>query len=444
MTAAFNQFLKALERTERMPLPGLARYQEQLLIRLVRHARENLPYYRRRLEPLFGADGTVNLSRWNDVPVLTREDAVANNAQMRVPQLAAEYGEVGEFHTSGSTGLSLSVANNALVSLATNALFTRMVRWFGLDTSRPLAVLRRFPDEQIPRNAEGRMERGWSLADPEASSYKLEILTPVEVQLQWLARHKAPYLLTFPSGALDLAHAVSPAHGRSLGIEMIFLIGETVPEGIAELIGERLGARVAGIYACQEIGSIACECNAVALYHVSVENALVEIVDEHGRDVAPGSRGRVILTGLYNYAMPFIRYEIGDIAVAGTGPCACGRTLPTIKRIEGRTRNMFLFRDGTRFWPRNSTILPMHAFVPFRRYQLVQLDQENIEFRYIPDGSGRLPDIAALNAYVRQSIHSSLNFTIKEVEKLPSSPSGKVEEFISNVPGALSAAATGL
>ena len=236
MTVAFDQFLTALERTERMPLADLARYQEQLLIRLVRHAGENLPYYRRRLDPLFAADGDVDLSRWNDVPILRREDAIANSAQMRVPQLPAEYGEVGEFHTSGSTGVSLSVATNALVSLATNALFTRMVRWFGLDTSRPLAVLRRFPDEQIPRDAEGQIERGWSLADPEAFSYKLEILTPIEVQLEWLARHKAPYLLTFPSGVLGLAHAVTPEHGRSLGIEMVFLIGETVPEGTAEFV----------------------------------------------------------------------------------------------------------------------------------------------------------------------------------------------------------------
>jgi hypothetical protein len=240
MTAAFNQFLKTLERTERMPLPDLARYQEQLLIRLVRHAGENLPYYRRRLDPLFTADGDVDLSRWNDVPILTREDAIADSAQMRVPQLPAEYGEVGEFHTSGSTGMSLSVATNALVGLATNALFTRMVRWFGLDTSRPLAVLRRFPDEQIPRDA---IERGWSLADPGEFSYKLEILTPIELQLEWLARHKAPYLLTFPSGAWELARAVTPEHGRSLGIEMVFLIGETVPEGTAALIRTPGGAR---------------------------------------------------------------------------------------------------------------------------------------------------------------------------------------------------------
>lgn len=435
----FEQFLKALGRTERMPLRDLARYQEHLLIRLVLHASENLPYYRRRLDPVFTADGGVDLSRWNDVPILTRDEAIAHGAEMRVPALSAQYGAVGEFHTSGSTGVPLTVASNAFVSTTSNALFTRMVRWFGLDTSRPLAVLRRFPDEQIPADAEGAVERGWSFADPETLMYKLEILTPVQTQLEWLARHKAPYLLTFPSGALGLAHAVTPEQGRSLGIEMVFLVGETVPEGAADMIAERLGARIAPVYACQEIGTIACICNAEPHYHVTAENALVEIVDEQGKDVAPGGRGRVILSGFYNYAMPFIRYEIGDIAVAGARPCSCGRTLPVIARIDGRRRNMFVFRDGTRFWPRSSTVRPTHAFVPFQRYQWVQLDEDNIEFRYTPDGSDRTPDVAALNTYARQAIHPSLCFTVKEVESLTSGPSGKFEEFISNVPGANSA-----
>ena len=78
--------------------------------------------------------------------------------------------------------------------------------------------------------------------------------------------------------------------------------------------------------------------------------------------------GRVIVTRLYNYAMPFIRYELGDFAVAGTGPCACGRTLPVIARIKGRARNAFVFRDGSRMWPRSLMIQSMHAFVAFSRF----------------------------------------------------------------------------
>jgi phenylacetate-CoA ligase len=137
---------------------------------------------------------------------------------------------------------------------------------------------------------------------------------------------------------------------------MVFLIGETIPDGTREFIAERLGARSAGIYSCQEIGAIACECEAAPHYHVAAENALVEILDESGRDVAPGGRGRVVVTGFYNYAMPFIRYELGDLAEAGSAPCGCGRAAPIIARIEGRSRHAFIFRDGTRLWPRAAMV----------------------------------------------------------------------------------------
>jgi phenylacetate-CoA ligase len=134
----------------------------------------------------------------------------------------------------------------------------------------------------------------------------------------------------------------------------------------------------------------------------------VEIVDDRGRDVRAGERGRVIVTGLYNYVMPFIRYELGDIAVAGAGNCPCGRTLPVIARVEGRSRNAFVFRDGSRMWPRTSMVRAMAPFVPFTRFQMVQLDFERIEFRYLPDGSGRAPDVAALNAHARAVFHPSV------------------------------------
>jgi phenylacetate-CoA ligase len=436
MNVVFDQFLKAIERTERLPPRELARYHQELLIHLVRHAYDKLPFYRERLEPLFASEGEIDLTRWNSVPILTRDDIIARGQEMRVADLPAEYGEISEAQTSGSTGVPLKLATNGMVFLAANALFTRAVRRFGIDPSRPLAFIGRFRDDPVPPYPDGAIKTGWSFSDPAAPFYKLELMTTlVDQQVEWLARRRAPYLATMPSGALGIAHAVTPEQGRALGIEVVILTGETVPDGTRELIAERLGARIVPIYACREIGHIASECEA-GRYHVGVENALVEIVDNEGRDVAFGSRGRVVVTGLYNYVMPFIRYEIGDIAVAGSESCPCGRTLPIIKQIEGRRRNMFVFRDGTRFWPRSAMIRPMHAFVPFRRYQLVQLDHETIEFRYMTDGSGREPDVSALNAYARQTIHPSITLRVVAVDQFTAGPSGKVQEFVSNLAAA--------
>jgi phenylacetate-CoA ligase len=144
-------------------------------------------------------------------------------------------------------------------------------------------------------------------------------------------------------------------------------------------------------------------------------------------------RGRVVVTGLYNYAMPFIRYQIGDVAVAGERPCPCGRTLPVIAQVEGRTRHAFVFGDGTRVWPRAYMVRPMQDFVPFRRFQLVQRDHARIELRYVADGSGRQPDLAGLNVYARRVFHPSVEMIPVELPALPVGPHGKFEEFISRV-----------
>jgi phenylacetate-CoA ligase len=431
MNEAFGRYLSTLVQTERMPLPNLARYQEQLLVRLVRHASEHLPFYRERLNCLFTPDGTADLSRWTEVPLLTRDDVVVHGDKMRVSKLPADCGAISEIRSSGSTGAPLNIASNSLVFMSANALLARVARWFNLDPSRPLAAIRRFVYEPPPSSPDGRVRAGWLLSHPETPYYEIELLTPIEQQLTWLARRQPAYLLTQASHALALAHSVAPPEGRALGIEAVVAVGETVPDGARELVAERLGARLIAFYSCQEIGGLACECNAAPHYHVAAESAFIEILDDQGRDVAPGERGRVVVTGFYNYAMPFIRYVLGDVAVAGKGPCVCGRGLPVIEQVLGRSNAAFLFRDGTRVWLRGSLVRAMRIFVPFSRFQLVQRDYENIEFRYVPDGSGRKPDIAALNAHARKVIHPSVIMSVTKVDQLRPGPSGKLDEFVS-------------
>jgi phenylacetate-CoA ligase len=311
-------------------------------------------------------------------------------------------------------------------------MLTRMARALGLDTARPLATIRQLNEGSLVPSADG-VAGGWSLAAPETPFYEFEVKKPVAQHIEWLATHKAPYLLTQPSTILAIAQSVTAQQGRALGIEMVILVGQTIQDGLREIIAERLGARAAGLYSCKEIGTIAWECEAAPHYHVAVENALVEILDDEGRDVAPGERGRVVVTGLYNYAMPFIRYAVGDVAVAGTAKCRCGRAAPVIARVEGRVRNAFVFRDGSKVWPRGSMVRAMQAFVPFRRFQLVQLDHERIEFRYLADGSGREPDLQGLEACARRTFHPSVTMSLVAVDALESGPSGKIEEFISRV-----------
>jgi phenylacetate-CoA ligase len=131
--------------------------------------------------------------------------------------------------------------------------------------------------------------------------------------------------------------------------------------------------------------------------------------------------------------MPFIRYAVGDVAAWAGAPCRCGRALPVIAQIVGRTRNAFVFKDGKRMWPRGWDARSMLTFVPCNEFQMVQLDHEHIEFRYVPDGSGCAPDAAGLTAFAHEKMHPSVKIILVPLDAIPRGPGGKFEQFLSLV-----------
>ena len=142
----FNRFLKALAHSERAPRDELGRYQQNLIEQLARHAHKHVPFYRDRLSCLFTPQGEIDFARWKEVPIVTRSEAAEHAAEMRAPQLSKSYGQVQEIHTSGSMGIPLTIASNALVSIAANAALTRMARWWAIDTSRAMARIAVFEE----------------------------------------------------------------------------------------------------------------------------------------------------------------------------------------------------------------------------------------------------------------------------------------------------------
>lgn len=431
MHRMFDRYLEALERTQWMPPAQLSGYQRDLLERIVRHAYERVPFYRDRLACLFTRHGEVDIARWREVPIVSRHEAALNGAQMHARTLPEDCGPVREIRTSGSTGIPLTVASNALVRIAGNAAATRFARWWGAETTRPLARIKIVEHDKPAPYPHGRDWTGWSFTSPATPAHDLDMLTPPQRQIEWLLRKKAPYLTTTSSNALALAYAVTSEQAREMGIEIVFLVGETVLARTRELVPQRLGAKVGAVYSCEEIGFIATECPLSSCYHVVAENVVVEVLGDDGAPVAPGEIGRVVVTSLYNYAMPFIRYAIGDVATAGAQSCPCGRSLPVLAQVEGRTRHAFVFRDGTRVWPRIWTLTDIAALVPHRECQLAQVDQDTIEVRYVPDSTGRTADAAGLADYVQRKFHPSARARLVPMTAIPRNRGGKFDPFVS-------------
>ena len=113
------------------------------------------------------------------------------------------------------------------------------------------------------------------------------------------------------------------------------------------------------------------------------ETVIVEVIGADGSPCREGEIGKVVVTDLHNFASPMIRYVLGDFAEMG-GRCACGRGLPTLRRILGRERNLIVKADGTRHWP----LVGFHQFdevARIRQYQFVQHSLQAIEFKVVSD-----------------------------------------------------------
>jgi phenylacetate-CoA ligase len=223
------------------------------------------------------------------------------------------------------------------------------------------------------------------------------------------------------------------ARGLDLRFERIASVAAVLSEDVRAACREVLGANPIDGYGAHEVGYLACECPVCGLYHINAEANLVEILHEDGSPCAPGETGRVVLTSLYNYAMPFIRYEIGDYATLGPARVKCPVRLPTLKRIIGRYRNTFTLRDGRIIYP-YVTIGRFRDFISFDQVQVVQTDYDTIEVRYVPADGACAADEAGLEAYLREAIDPTFKVRAIAVSEIPRAASGKFDDFLSLVP----------
>jgi phenylacetate-CoA ligase len=157
---------------------------------------------------------------------------------------------------------------------------------------------------------------------------------------------------------------------------------------------------------------------------------LVEILDDQGKPCAPGEIGRVVVTTLHNFAMPLIRYALSDYAEVGE-PCDCGRGLPVLTRILGRSRNMFALPDGRRFWP--SFPLMSYSAASIRQLQIVQHTRDMVEARYVAE-RGLLPEEEqALVTAIHDALGYPFAVTLTPVPEIARSAGMKCEDMISLV-----------
>jgi phenylacetate-CoA ligase len=398
----------------------LARWRDSRLRLLLAHARNEVPLFR-RISPK-GDFGMPGLQRY---PVLSRSDYQdAGESDVLAESEPAD--ELLDRSTSGSTGERLLIRRTWLEERLLNCFSWRAIRSYGIGPrDRILNALFRADadpndDQRLARLA---MALGWRRmlvvdavgdadAAKKASCFKSHCLTGMSSGIAALIEKISEQALPF-----------SP--------RLVVTGGELLTAPLRSALAT-LGCPIRDVYGSNEFNLIAWECPARAgTYHICDDAVVLEVLGPDGRQVPIGQAGEVVITGLHSFAMPFIRYRIGDLAVRGPDRCPCGSPCSTLLSIQGRTIDIFHLPKGQYLhpWTIHNAVRPWLRLV--RQSSLVQVASNRLEYQVVANDAFGQQEENLLCEAAQKALPPGIEFALRRVEKIPTGAGGKARPFVS-------------
>jgi phenylacetate-CoA ligase len=425
-----------LDRTQWLAPTEIEAHQLAQVRMLLDHCSAHAPYYRQLLaEAGIHPRQIQSLADFRRIPILTRRTCQDRHADLCAEKLPPGCLAISEGHTSGTSGVPLKVLGTNGVDFWWLAFHLRTLEWGGFDPTGTLAIVRRTDATgvELQRRLEGTTLPYWNaLLVPlieMGPAHRLDIRQDPRRQLQWLRRIDPNYLRS-NTGNLEVLAGLAQESGQRLPrLCAIQAVAEAVTDQARARIEGAFGAPLKEVYGCTEAGFVASSCPAGHGLHVHAENVLFEVLDEAGRPCAAGQTGRVVLTTLHNYCLPFIRYDIGDDVTLGPGPCPCGRGLPWLVRIDGKRRPMFQLTGG-----RLKSTAPLGPAISMlgghRQHQVVQTALDRVVVRLVPGPDWSAAHAARLRGLLRDFFEGPVAVDIELKERLELPPSGKLQSMV--------------
>lgn len=430
-----------LDASQWWPAAQMQAAQFTQLAALLRHA-AGIPLHAARLRAARIDPAAPTPESWARLPPLTRKDVQREGARLHAKAVPEGHGTTGEVATGGSTGIPVRVRKTALDELLWQALHVREEIWHREDPLGAIARLRRVPPGLSPAQVaqvwspEGLTFPDWgpplNLLWRTGKMHVIESTQTVEVQAEFLRRAQPAYIFVNPSNLRLLLGHLREHPVAMPGLRSVWTLSEAVDDSLRALCRQVLGVRIVHNYTAAETGWMALQCPAHEHFHVQSEAFLLEVVDEANRQVAPGQTGRVLVTPLHNFAMPLLRYEIGDTAEWGP-PCPCGRGLPVLTRIGGRILDLLTLPDG-RVRRTDFSHYRLSKIEVVREYQVVQRSRTRIEMLLVTGRPLTDAERAEVLGVLETEFTEGFDFAVTEVKAIARTGAGKLRPFLSEIP----------
>jgi phenylacetate-CoA ligase len=418
-----------LERSQWRSREELEKRQADALRELLTHAHETCPYYRREwsrvgLRPA-DVQGLEDLRRW---PVMQRETVRQHRTELRSSAALPLFTK----STGGSSGVPLTFDIDHGSNDRRMAAWHRGYGWAGAAPGTKQVHLWGVPIE--PKPLKGRLKDRLYNA-----LYRRDLVSCfgmdegfAERFMRRIERARPDAIVAYTNPLYGVACRLDAAGLRPVVSPKSVVLGaEKVHPFQREKIQRVFGAPVFETYGSREFMLIGAECERHNGLHLTAEHLIVEVVDDQGVPVAPGVEGHVLVTDLFNYGMPFVRYAIGDRAVAAAAPCPCGRGLPLLSKVTGRVLDMIHAPDG-RVLPGEFFPHLFKDFASVARFQVIQEEPALLQIRLVTNERFEAERVR-VESLVRAAIGPGLSVTFERVAEIPLTRTGKHQVVINRV-----------
>jgi phenylacetate-CoA ligase len=420
-----NRVERAIERESWSPEEWKV-WREERLAYVLHRAAHKVPYYRAHWEERRRKGDQSSCERLENWPILEKEDL----RQHPEAFIADDCNPSLMFHktTSGTTGKPVQVWKSRETVKTWYALFEARWRyWSGVSRHDRWANI----GGHLVAEVESTNPPFWvwnaGLNQLYMSSYHL---SPdlIPAYLEALREYDIKYLWGYSSSLYALARTAN-RNNEKVPMQVAITNAEPLMDHQRKAISEAFQCPVIETYGQVEGVTAASECERGTM-HLWSEVGMLEVVGRNGDPVAQGETGEFVSTGLLNADTPLIRYRLGDRGALGEASCACDRTLPVLKTIEGRTDDVLIMPDGRQVGRLDPVF---KSDLPIREAQIIQHTIHEVSIRFVPDPTCREEDMRELVHRLQKRVGPDVDIKLQKVNRIPRTANGKFRSVISNV-----------
>lgn len=424
----FHYFSKELDDTQWYKPEELKKLQVKRLRALIKHAYINVPYYRRVFsENKISYEDIKTIEDLRKLPILTKEDIRTHFNELI--SIDAEKYNYGLAKTSGSTDKPLEFLLDQQNREMEYASIFRQLKWAGIDINSKIATFRGDLSRDNPNSNKPVLWRYHALSK-ELVFNTLNMEDKVlKKYLEKLIKFKPHLIKGYPSSLYVLAQYMEEHGIYSVKPTAIQTSSEVLSPQQRELIEEYFQCKIFDWYGQSEYVISCGECIEHTGFHINVESGILEFLDNN-EQVENGDIGEMTATGFFNYSMPFIRYNLGDLGCYSDEMCDCGRGSSIVKSFDGRTVDIINTPDGKkisgpafeRYWKDRIS----YHLQNIEYAQVIQKSKEKILVYIVTKDTLSQEDTMLIITELRKILSEEMNI---EVEELESIPTGKKHRF---------------